>query len=694
MIRLRFLILAVVLAFACTVTANANTAARAQTTPDTGVVAAAKATSPATGFDTCAAPSATTMSAWWTSSPYTSAAVYIGGALRGCPSQPNLTPAWVSTVTTQGWRLVPVWVGPQAPCGGFSQSISLDPATAAAQGRAEADGALAALGALGLRFSPVYYDLEAYPRGGACSAAVQAFMTGWTMELAANGTPSGLYSSLCSGILDEAAVYGVPGFAVPDAVWIAAWNGTPNIFGFTGSCALADSLWPNHQRLHQYLGAHDETWGGVTINVDTNAVDGPTGPRAVAPPDAPVLTGRAGAGVVHLGWEPPATSGAPVSGYQILRGSAPGNEVVLTEVAAAATSFDDLSAPAATTYYRVVAHSLAGDSPGSNEVAIPVGPAPTVSVLGRDAAGSLWSGALAGPGAGTWTSLGPTIVGNPAVLVDRIGTWAFARGSDKALWYRRSTDGTSWAPWTSLGPTIAGDPTAAYDGTGVAVFATGPDGALWSRRYTYATDSWSGWSTLGATVVGRPVAVSGAAGMLVFARGADDALWFQRWTDGSTQGSGLGSWSGWLPLGPTIASDPTAVADAAGAWVFARGPDGSLWYRRSVDDGATWSGWSSLEPAITGTPSAAVDGGGVWVFARGADAGLWYRRWTGSWTPWLPLGPTIAGSPSARATNSGVWVVARGSDAAFWYRQYQNGWSGWVRAGGTLASDPATALGP
>jgi hypothetical protein len=31
-----------------------------------------------------------------------------------------------------------------------------------------------------------------------------------------------------------------------------------------------------HQRVHQFKGGHDETWGGVTINVDSNAVDGDT----------------------------------------------------------------------------------------------------------------------------------------------------------------------------------------------------------------------------------------------------------------------------------------------------------------------------------------------------------------------------------------------------------------------------------
>src|SRR5438046_7166910 len=52
------------------------------------------------GFDTCAAPSTTTMSAWKASSPYTSIGVYIGGENAACV---NATSGWVTTVTGQGW---------------------------------------------------------------------------------------------------------------------------------------------------------------------------------------------------------------------------------------------------------------------------------------------------------------------------------------------------------------------------------------------------------------------------------------------------------------------------------------------------------------------------------------------------------------------------------------------------------------
>ena len=231
------------------------------------------------GFDACAAPSTTTMSAWRVS-PYTSVGIYIGGANRGC-AQPNLPKTWVTSVTGQGWKLLPIWVGPQAPCTtlGSTTKISADAGQATGQGSAQATAAANAADALGFTWlAPIYFDMEAYPRGGVCTIAVQNFVNGWVIGLNQRGYRAGFYSSLCSGILDEAAVASSPAWTPLNAVWIAAWNSTPNIFGFGAPCTLSNTLWSNHQRVHQYLGGHDESYGSVTINIDSNAVDGATYP--------------------------------------------------------------------------------------------------------------------------------------------------------------------------------------------------------------------------------------------------------------------------------------------------------------------------------------------------------------------------------------------------------------------------------
>jgi hypothetical protein len=231
------------------------------------------------GFDACAAPSSSTMSAWKASSPFTSIGIYIGGSSRGC-AQPNLTASWINTVRAQGWKYLPIWVGPQASCTtlGGTTKISSDSATAFSQGQAQATAAADAASALGFQWlAPIYYDMEGYPRGGACSESVKSFADGWVRQLNVRGYLGGMYSSLCSGILDVAAATSDASKKPLNAIWIAAWNNTPNIFGFGSSCALSDALWGNHQRVHQYVGGHNETYGGITINIDSNAVDGPVG---------------------------------------------------------------------------------------------------------------------------------------------------------------------------------------------------------------------------------------------------------------------------------------------------------------------------------------------------------------------------------------------------------------------------------
>ena len=86
-----------------------------------------------------------------------------------------------------------------------------------------------------------------------------------------------MYGSAASTIRDIATL----GSSMPDAAWIANWNGVEGVFG---DPYVNDSLWANHQRVHQYKGGHKETWGGVTINIDSNYVDGPVlgGPRAAS----------------------------------------------------------------------------------------------------------------------------------------------------------------------------------------------------------------------------------------------------------------------------------------------------------------------------------------------------------------------------------------------------------------------------
>ncbi|WP_371498151.1 DUF1906 domain-containing protein [Kitasatospora sp. NBC_00374] len=225
------------------------------------------------GFDACTAPALETMRAWWAASPYRAVGIYTSGDQRGC-EQPRLTAAWVREVRAMGWKLVPTHVGLQAPCReSATKPKRIQPARAAEQGLQEAAAAVRALQALGLADgSPVYLDIESYPRGDAvCSQAVIEFTLGWTQALHAAGYHSGFYSSTDSGIADLAAAARVGSSPLPDAVWYARWDDRANTVD--GSGLLAPDLWIDHQRIHQHHGNVEESYGGATLTVDRDQLD-------------------------------------------------------------------------------------------------------------------------------------------------------------------------------------------------------------------------------------------------------------------------------------------------------------------------------------------------------------------------------------------------------------------------------------
>ena len=234
------------------------------------------------GFDACSAPSQRQMSAW-TASPYRAAGVYIGGLNAAC-SQTNLSTMWVSDEIAAGWHLIPTYVGLQAPSNSCGCS-AITPSQASAEGVAAANDASSNAVALGIPDgSPIYFDMEAYSRGGTNTSAVLRFLAAWTTQLHADGYASGVYASAGSGIADLVNQQGT-GYAEPDDIWIAEWNGQKT----TSSGYVPASDWANHQRLHQYDGGHNERYGGVTINIDGNYLDGATdgtsnGSAATEPP--------------------------------------------------------------------------------------------------------------------------------------------------------------------------------------------------------------------------------------------------------------------------------------------------------------------------------------------------------------------------------------------------------------------------
>jgi hypothetical protein len=205
----------------------------------------------------------------WRSSPYRAVGIYIGGTNMGC-AQPNLDAAWVSEESAAGWHLIPTYVGLQAPsnsCG----CTAISSTRATAQGVAAASDAVARVRALGLGpGNPIYDDMEYYDRTGANTAAVLAFLSGWTTQLHAAGYASGVYGNSDSVVADLLRSEGTA-YPEPDDIWFAEWNGAHGV----SSSYFPDGFWVGH-RLHQYSGGANETYGGVTINIDGDAIAGVT----------------------------------------------------------------------------------------------------------------------------------------------------------------------------------------------------------------------------------------------------------------------------------------------------------------------------------------------------------------------------------------------------------------------------------
>jgi hypothetical protein len=219
------------------------------------------------GFDTCTAPSLPAMRAWRRT--YRIANVYMGGAARGC-AQPNLTRSWTRSVRRMGYRLIPTYVGLQAPCNKrYQDGFTME--RPALEGRLSADDAVRRARALGIsRRAPIYFDMEAYDsRKTRCREAVLRFLHAWSGRLHKRHYRSGVYSSVASGIRDLGLARGM---TKPNAIWFAHWDRKARVHG---DPYIPDSWWAGHRRIKQYRGGHKEKHGGVTINVDSNIVDGP-----------------------------------------------------------------------------------------------------------------------------------------------------------------------------------------------------------------------------------------------------------------------------------------------------------------------------------------------------------------------------------------------------------------------------------
>jgi peptidoglycan hydrolase-like protein with peptidoglycan-binding domain len=213
------------------------------------------------------------MDRWRTSSPFTGVGVYLGGVHRAC-EQRHLTAGWVTRQLRSGWKLLPIWVGPQASCTGYDHRIMSRPGRlrrygpARARGVQEARRAAAVARSLRLpRGHVIFYDIEPFDTGVAkCRQSSLAFLEEWTNELHRRGYRSGVYSHVNAAIslLSRTG----RGYVRPDAVWYA-WI---DRVGSLPREQVADAAFMSRSRVHQYALDTRVSFGGVDMAIDWNFV--------------------------------------------------------------------------------------------------------------------------------------------------------------------------------------------------------------------------------------------------------------------------------------------------------------------------------------------------------------------------------------------------------------------------------------
>ncbi|MEE1668126.1 glycoside hydrolase domain-containing protein [Streptomyces sp. NPDC003631] len=221
-------------------------------------------------FDTCTAPSLSAMKAW-KGGLYGAAAVYVGGKNRGC-SQPNLTASWVKSVSSLGWKLIPIYVGAQPSCQTGTNPEKLTASTAASLGTKDGADAVAKASALGMKAgSAIYLDMEPYDiTNKSCNDAVLTYVRSFTKTLRAKTYRAGFYGFSSSSA--KAVATATNKTDLPGNLWYALWDKQNTT---TTDWPWGKTQYTGHSRGHQYMVNSKETRGGYTLTVDRDAWDAP-----------------------------------------------------------------------------------------------------------------------------------------------------------------------------------------------------------------------------------------------------------------------------------------------------------------------------------------------------------------------------------------------------------------------------------
>ncbi|MGI9008296.1 MAG: glycoside hydrolase domain-containing protein, partial [Streptosporangiaceae bacterium] len=556
------------------------------------------------GFDACAAPSAHAMTKW-RSSKFRAVGIYIGGINRAC-AQASLTPSWLSSITGQGWHFFSIYPGLQSSCVLAAGDATITTAHAAAQGTAAADDAAARAASLGIaKGTPLIFDMEAY--GPSCDGQVTTFLSGWDAELHARGYRAGIYESFSNiGALIKASGT----ITEPDVIYYADWDGKAT----TTSPYMPSGRWTQHARIHQYLGGHLETHGGVSIDIDSDQLDVNLGPGPVS------------GGSSHGGFRIAVAINANGTAEWFAR-TAAGRLAHAWQAPVGSLTFSALHPVGKTPAGLVSNPAVAGQADGR------------LTVFARDSAGRIqhgwqqpgfpndweWGTALPAP---AHPAAGGTDPGAVLMPGRRVAVFQTTSGGVVTSHQGGSDQNTNWTRWRNLGGSCASTPVPVRYAGGTDVFCVTTAGTAAVNRWRGS--SWSGWTMLAgspAKLAGAPAVAADGSGQLEFFAATRAGGLADAWQAGPSGSSGSsGGWTWGSPLagpgsaaaGTKIGGSPSAATWPAGSVVvYARLAGGQAGYIRhqGTSGSAAWSVWSTVGGLpggkMAGTPAGWLNGSGA-----------------------------------------------------------------------------------
>jgi hypothetical protein len=431
------------------------------------------------------------------------------------------------------------------------------------------------------------------------------------------------------------------------------------------------------------------TWFYRVTAVDARG-ESPPSPEISGTSSAPVLTATPKGLSVRLSWTIPPDVGPALTGFDVFMGDTPGGESFLTSVSPDQASFDVQLPGALAEHYFVVKAVKPGpvETP-SNEVPatpLPAGPpdAPElIASAGNGRATLTWTAPPANDGTGTILTFRVYRGTSPGAETLLAGAEALP-GSQTSYVDTTVTKGATYfykvSATASLGEGPQSNEQSVTPFSVIDVAALVPGNSVAVRRLTSTTPGPA--VPLDGRATSNPTAVSNTNGTFVFVRGGDGALYWQRILNGAPQG--------WASLGGSITSDPVAVSDGGVISVFARGGDNAIYWKSIV--GTSPQPYRGLGGLATSNPAAVVSGNTTFVFVRGGDGALYSQRIVnGVLQGWASLGGLITSDPAAALDGSGVTAFARGGDNSLYRRHLSQSGSpaSWLSLGGTITSNPS-----